>query len=219
MPLSLGYSYRRALLDEALEAWSASLSGVVLDVGGRRVPRGRFVPPLGQVTRWTRVNLDPAEQPDIMADASALPVRDKAVDSVLCLEVLQYVDRPEAVVAEVARVLVPAGSAVLSTPFLHRADAPTDRHRFTKSRLRELVEMAGLQVIQISPQGLFFTTLANLLRQATARIPLRVLRYAVAAIVVPLSGLLLGLDRMAIVRRSAFFSSFTTGFLVVARKV
>jgi hypothetical protein len=42
--------------------------------------------------------------------------------------------------------------------------------------------------------------------------------YTVAAVVVRFSRFLLGLDRLAVVRRSAFLSSFTTGFLVVARK-
>lgn len=219
MPLPLGYSYRRALLDEALGKWGSSLRGVVLDVGGKRVLRGRFAPPTGSVKRWTRLNLDPAEQPDIVADAQALPVRDKAADSVICLEVLQYVERPEKAVAEITRVLAPDGTALISAPFLHRADALTDRHRFTEVRLRELIEQAGLRIVQISAQGFFFTTLANIVRQATARIPLRALRYAVAALVTPLSGLLLGLDRLAVVRRSAFLSSFTTGFLVVARKL
>jgi ubiquinone/menaquinone biosynthesis C-methylase UbiE len=166
-----------------------------------------------------RVNLDPAEQPDIVADAGALPVRDKAADSVVCLEVLQYVRSPETVVAEIARILVPAGTALISAPFLHRIDAVSERHRFTDFRLRELAEAAGLQVVELTRQGLFFTTLASLLRQVTARIPFRVLRYAVAAIVMPLSGFLLGLDRLAVVRRSTFLSSFTTGFLVVARRI
>jgi SAM-dependent methyltransferase len=218
MLLPLGYSYRRALLDEALGEWGSSLGGVVLDVGGKRVLRGRFAPPTGSVKQWTRLNLDATERPDIVADAQALPVRDKAAGSVVCLEVLQYVERPERAVAEIARVLLSDGTALISAPFLHRADTHTDRHRFTEVRLRELVEGAGLRVVQISAQGLFFTTLANFLRQAVARIPLRALRYAVAAVAAPLSALLLGLDRLAVVRRSAFLSSFTTGFLVVARK-
>lgn len=218
MPLPLGYSCRRALLDEAIGEWRSSLGGVMLDVGGRRLLRGRFAPPTGSVKRWARLNLDAAEQPDIVADAQALPVRDKAADSVICLEVLQYVERPERAVAEIARVLLPGGTALISAPFLHRADTSTDRHRFTEVRLREMVEGAGLRVVQISAQGLFFTTLANFLRQAVARIPLRLLRYPVAAVAAPLSALLLALDRLAAVRSSAFLSSFTTGFLAVVRK-
>lgn len=218
MPLPLGVSYRRALLDAELARLAPSLGGVVLDVGGKRVRRGRFVPPVGQVARWARVNLDPVERPDIVADAQALPVRDKAVNWVLCIEVLQYVESPEAVMAEIARVLGPAGTAIVAAPFIHRADSPTDRHRFTEVRLRELVERAGLQVVRISRQGLFFTTMANFLRQGVARLRPAPLRYAVAALVLPLAAIGRTLDRTAPANRSSFLSSVTTGHLVVAAR-
>ena len=82
---SLGISYRRALLDAELKRLAGALSGVVLDVGGKRVPRGRFVPPEERVARWVRLNLDPVERPDVVADAQTLPVRDKTTDWVVCL--------------------------------------------------------------------------------------------------------------------------------------
>jgi SAM-dependent methyltransferase len=216
MLLPLSVSYRRTLLDAELQRLASSFSGVVLDVGGKRVPRGRFVPPMRQVARWALVNRDPTEQPDIVADAQALPVRDKAVDWVLCIEVLQYVKSPEAAMAEIARVLVPAGTVVLAAPFIHRADSPTDRHRFTEVRLRELVEGAGFQVVRISKQGCFFTAVANLLRQGAARLWPGPLRYAVAALVLPLAWIGGILERTAAGRRSSFLSSVTTGFFVVA---
>lgn len=218
MWLPLSVSYRRALLDAELERLAPSLTGSVLDVGAKRIPRGRFVPPVSQVRRWTRVNLDPAERPDIVADAAALPVRDKSVDWVLCVEVLQYVESPEAVMAELARVLVPAGTLILAAPFIHRADSPADRHRFTEVRLRELVERAGLHIIQMTRQGLFFTALANLLRQGVTRLRPALLRYVVAALVLPLAGIGRAVERTAAARRSPFLSSVATGFFLTARK-
>src|SRR5438034_11620807 len=71
---------------------------------------------------------------------------------------------------EIARVLLPGGTAVLAVPFFHRADGPTDRHRFTEVRARELVESAGLRTLALATQGRFFTTLANQLRQAIAHV-------------------------------------------------
>lgn len=218
MRLPLAVSYRRALLDAELERLASALAGSVLDVGAKRIPRGRFVPPVSQVSRWTRVNLDLAERPDVVADAAALPVRDKSVDWVLCVEVLQYVESPEAVMAELARVLVPAGTLVLAAPFIHRADSPTDRHRFTEVRLRELVERGGLHIVKIVRQGLFFTALANLLRQGIARLRPTPVRYVVATFFLPLAALGRALERTGAVRRSPFLSSATTGFFLAARK-
>lgn len=164
------------------------------------------------------LNLDPGERPDIVADAQALPLRNVTVDGVVCVEVLQYVVSPDAAMREFARVLVPGGSAIVAVPFLHRADGPDDRHRFTATRLRELIEGAGLRVATLVPQGYLFTTVANQLRQAAAHVAPRPLRWAAGAGVVPLATLLLSLDRLGHVRRSGFFSSFTTGFVAVGRK-
>jgi SAM-dependent methyltransferase len=190
----------------------------VIDVGGRRPARGAFTAPVGQTKKWIVVNIAPSEQPDVVGDAARLPMRAGTADWVLCLEVLQYVERPESVVAEIARVLAPGGRAVLAAPFLHRADGPTDRHRFTAVRLIELVGQAGLAIAHIAPQGAFFTTVANFLRQAAAHIRRPAARYPIGSLVMPLGWLLRRADRLPGVSGSAFLGSFTTGFVVVARK-
>lgn len=218
MLFPLSVSYRRALLDVELGTLGPSLNGVVLDIGGKFLRRGRFAPRVGQAVRWTRINLDSVERPDIVADAHALPVRNRAADWVFCVEVLQYVRSPETVMAEISRVLGPTGMAVIATPFFHRADSPADRHRFTEVRLRELVEQAGLEVVRLSCQGLFFTAVANLLRQGVARVRPAVLRYTAAALMLPLAAIGRALDRTEKSARSSFLSSVTTGFLVVARR-
>jgi SAM-dependent methyltransferase len=218
MPLPLGLSYRRALIDAELERLAPRFGGVVLEVGAKRVLRGRFTPPVSRVRRWLRVNLDPAERPDVVADAAALPLRGGSADWIVSVEVLQYVAAPDAAVREAARVLAPGGALVLAVPFLHRADGPADRHRFTETRVRELLEGAGLRVEALSAQGRFFGTLANQTRQAAAHIGSRPLRWLAAAGVVPLAALLVGLDRLRPVRRSSFLASFTTGFVAVGRK-
>jgi SAM-dependent methyltransferase len=213
---SLGTSYRRMLLDAELTRVTVGLRGRVLDVGGRRRARGSFRAPAGAA--WIRINVDAREGPDVVGDAQALPVRGGTADTVLCLETLEYVEAPERAVAELARVLRPGGRAVVSVPFLHRADSATDRHRFTETRLRELLEQGGLTVVEIVAQGRFFTALANMLRQATAGVGPRPLRWALAGCTLPLGAALLRLDRLRRVRHSAFLCSFATGFLAQATK-
>ncbi len=218
MPLPLGLSYRRALIDTELERLAERFGGVVLEIGAKRVPRGGFTGPVDRVRRWLRLNIDSAERPDVVADAAALPLRGGSADWIVAIEVLQYVREPDVALREVARVLAPGGAIVLSVPFLHRADGPADRHRFTETRVRELLEGAGLRLDALSAQGRFFATLANQTRQAAAHIGSRPLRWLAAAGVVPLAALLMGLDRLRPVRRSAFLASFTTGYVAVGRK-
>jgi len=206
------------LLDADLERLGSGLRGMVLEIGAKRVARGRWRAPLDRVRRWVRLDLEPGERPDVVADAQVLPFRDASADWVVCIEVLQYVVSPEAAMREIARVLVPGGTAVLTVPFFHRADGPTDRHRFTEMRARELVETAGLRTLALATQGRFFTTLANQLRQAAAHVALRPARWVVGTGLVPLTALLLVLDGLGPVRRSPFLSSFATGFVALARK-
>jgi SAM-dependent methyltransferase len=214
----LGASYRRALLDAELLQLAAGLSGLVLDVGGKRVPRGGFTRPERGVRRWVLLNLAADEAPDVVGSAEVLPFKSDSVGGILCSEVIQYVDRYEAMLAEFWRVLVPGGRILLSAPLLHRLDHPTDRHRFSGSRLRELFARAGLEVEAVTQQGCFFTTLANMLRQAAAHVRSRPLR-AVAAVPALSAGACLRLlDRLPPVVRSPFLSSYTTGYLVIARR-
>jgi SAM-dependent methyltransferase len=218
VPAALGVSHRRRLLDAELARQRGRFAGVVLEVGARRARRGRFRPPSTGVTAWLRLDIAEGERPDIVADVEHLPVRDGSADWVVCLEVLQYVASPDAAVREIARVLRPGGATVVSAPFLHRSDGPTDRHRFTEVRVRELLAAPGLRIERVTAQAAFFGTLANQLRQAVAQAPSRWVRWPLAAATQPLELALLAADRLAAVRRSAFLSSFSTGFVVVARK-
>lgn len=219
MPLPLGLSYRRALIDAELERLRPALGGVVVEIGAKRVLRGSWRPPLDRVRRWFTVNIDAVERPDVIADAAGLPLRSGSADWIVSVEVLQYVVAPDAAMRETTRVLSPGGAVVLAVPFFHRADGPTDRHRFTETRVRELLEGAGLCVDALNAQGSFFTALANQTRQGAAHVGSRPLRWLAAAAVVPLAALLSALDRLGPVRRSPFLRSFTTGYVAVARKV
>jgi SAM-dependent methyltransferase len=214
----LGTSYRRTLLDAELDRLASDFTGIVLDAGGKRSPRGRFRRPEERVRRWILLNVAPGERPDIIGTAEALPLRDASVDRILCEEVIQYVDRYDCMLREFHRVLVPGGRVFLSAPLLHRLDHATDRQRFSAGRLTELLERAGLRVRGTVQQGRFFTTLAHMLRQAAANVRSRPLRAALAVPLVPLGACLCRLDRTGVVARSAFLSSYTTGYLVTAEK-
>jgi len=52
----------------------------------------------------------------LQGDAACLPVRSHSIDFVVAFEVLEHVERQEALVAEMARVVMPDGVVLLSTP-------------------------------------------------------------------------------------------------------
>jgi methionine biosynthesis protein MetW len=113
----------------------------------------------------------------IVEDASILPFESGAFDFVLCLEVLEHLFRPDRAAAEMARVLRPAGTALITVPnvayWRRRADLamlgrwnPTgddksvqapwrDPHIrfFQLSALRRMLEQSGFDGVDIGGDG------------------------------------------------------------------
>jgi ubiquinone/menaquinone biosynthesis C-methylase UbiE len=52
----------------------------------------------------------------IVADGTSLPFKDETFDAVICSEVLEHLENPKDVLAEVARVVKPGGKVGLSVP-------------------------------------------------------------------------------------------------------
>lgn len=111
-------------------------SGIVLDIGaadgwvGRSLSgRAQYVtldyPDIALVLYGTR--------PHVFGDACRLPFADGSVAAVTCYEVIEHVRDPEALISEVARVLVAGGVAEFTMPFLYPIhDAPHDYQRWTR---------------------------------------------------------------------------------------
>jgi SAM-dependent methyltransferase len=106
-------------------------------------------------------------------DARHLPYRDGVVDAVACLDVLEHVLDPRHLLRELARVLRPRGTLVLTTPniryygfllALARGRFPRTSgdpegydgghlHYFTFADVGELLEAAGFEAVE--PFGLY----------------------------------------------------------------
>ena len=84
--------------------------GILLDVGGgnRQIDDPRYL------------NLDYADfvEPDLIADATRLPLRDASIDAVYSTGVFEHIADPLRAGAEVARVLKPGGRATVDWAFM-----------------------------------------------------------------------------------------------------
>ena len=99
-----------------------------------------------------------------VADVRRLPFRDGSFDKVICNQVLEHVDEPDAVLGEFARVLRPGGRLFLSVPFVwHLHQEPYDRFRFSRNAVEYLADKHGLRADLILPMGGYFTVLRYLL--------------------------------------------------------
>jgi len=109
-------------------------TSVVVNVGCGVVRR--FEPSAARRYLATDLRLLPSV--DFVSDASALPLADGSVDVVLSLELLEHVLEPAVVLGELARVLRPGGTVMVSVPSAVPRHDDNDYWRFTAQGLGQL---------------------------------------------------------------------------------
>jgi SAM-dependent methyltransferase len=98
---------------------------------------------------------------DIVGNLEKIPIRDNAVDAVICTQTIEHMSEPEQVLKELQRVLKPGGRIFLTAPqewYMHQI--PYDFYRFTRYGLEHLFRKAGFHIESIDPMGGYFRLLA-----------------------------------------------------------
>lgn len=140
-------------IDTDLEEFRPLLRGRVLNAGAgvrevSHLVEGELV---NQDISWAgdeRTNIH------IYSPLHVIPVADDHFDAILCIAVLEHVENPQEVMAEMYRVLKPGGHLVLEVPFLQpEHKVPTDFQRYTRDGLERLVTENGFRVVRT--KGLF----------------------------------------------------------------
>ncbi len=104
------------------------------------------------------------KKPDVLYDGKRLPFEDASFDSILCADVLEHTPEPANLVAEMARVLRPGGTIILTAPFAFRLhEEPFDYFRYTPHGLGWLFEHAGLRIVERRAFGGVFSVLGHTL--------------------------------------------------------
>ena len=126
------------------------LTGIVLDVGCADAKPRRHLPVAAQyvgVDYYSTAKGWYGTQPDLYADAQALPLADASVDHTLLLDVLEHIPQPDRCLAELSRTLKLGGSLTIQVPFLYPVhDAPLDFHRWTRFGLLQAAAKHGFSV-------------------------------------------------------------------------
>lgn len=164
-------TYQTLIAD--LEEQLATLEGKVIDVGCGVQPYRRFLGP--KVTEHVGVDrLGAFAQPDLEGDALNLPVPDGSFDAALSTQVLEHVPDPTLALKELARVLRPGGTLILTCPgtWPHHEE-PYDFYRYTRFGLEHLLAGAGFRVVELKPQGGTWATIGQMICLEITRWPLR----------------------------------------------
>ncbi|MBF0340736.1 MAG: methyltransferase domain-containing protein [Magnetococcales bacterium] len=213
----LSVSLRRELLDRDLHGLRSVMTGRVLEIGaGRESRRGAFQPPFSGVEAWLLVDLSCGNRPHVCGDVTSLPLPEASFDTVVCLEVLEYVADPLLALRELHRVVMPGGRLILSVPFMHRWDAERDYWRPTPPGLTFCLTRTGWCVESLQTQGGILAVLVNVTRHLLAKHPKSTGWLMVCLLLDPLLRWMTRLDPR-VTARSPTFATFSTGMLVVGR--
>ena len=160
-------SLRRDSLDSLLKKHKSLMKGNVLDIGGKKnEPRGSFRPPHNNVKSWKYLNIDEKTKPDYHCDLNTIPLRDNSIDTIIMMEVLEYIPNPEKAFAEIYRVLNYEGHIIFSFPFLSpmHGDYWLDRARYTPVMIEEMVLPLGYKIILIESMGSVGSVIYDIIR-------------------------------------------------------
>jgi SAM-dependent methyltransferase len=126
----------------------------VLDVGCGEQPLRERVEAAGASYVGLDVTQNASRTVAVVGSVLELPFDADRFDVVICSEVLEHVPEPRQALAEIARVLVPGGRLVLSTPFLYPLhESPYDYFRYTPFFYDYAAREVGLQLIESRKLG------------------------------------------------------------------
>lgn len=204
----------------AVSQLSRPIDGMILDIGAGRSP---YRPLFPNAERYIRLDLNEAVRPDIVTNAERLPIADRSVDSVVCSEVLEHAVDPDAVLAEIARVLPSGRLALITAPMswnLHYE--PYDFRRFTCYGLKQLLERHGFELLDVVRVGGLFSLIGARLVEGIASelyrrssLPPRFKHLALLFFSVPTSLFFMALARLL----DGFERTDAIGWAVLARRV
>jgi SAM-dependent methyltransferase len=135
----------------------------VLDVGCGFKPYEPLFAPYADA--YVGVDSGDHAAPDLIGTAEAIPVEDASFDVVICSQVLEHVDDPARVVAELYRVTAPGGRVLASTHGVQLYHpSPQDLWRWTHAGLARLFDQnAAWSSVTVTPGAGTTATLGLLL--------------------------------------------------------
>jgi SAM-dependent methyltransferase len=176
-------TYHRILLEKLIAKHAYHISGSMLDVGALN-PRYNHL----FKASVTSVDIIVNEKLGVKYGdiEKGLTFKDGTFDSVICIEVLEYLDNYQNAIDEIHRLLKPGGKAFISVPFVYRDH--TDNIRFTEkmltAKLNKFSSVSGIRI------GNGYIIVWDILKKKIFGIRFKLLRYIFFVLLLPYLGIL-----------------------------
>lgn len=183
----------------------------VVDIGGKKNKKRGFFNVDNHAKSVIYVNIDKQTEPDIIADATNIPLENNSVDTVIMGEVLEHLAEVGDALKEAYRLLKPGGKLIATIPFMLGVHAdPHDYGRYTDYYWKYIAEKNNFNVEKIEPQGTIFAVLALMFQHI-----LRSKKVSLRPIQNPTISLLMYFDRKT---TNPLLTSWTTGYGIILKK-
>jgi SAM-dependent methyltransferase len=151
----------RILLRQQVIKYSKYITGKTLDIGSGEGGRYKGLFPCSE---YLTMDVKAGEGINIVGRAESIPVPDHSIDSIVCTQVLEHLNKPFESVAEMYRIIKKGGHVLLTAPQINELhEEPNDFFRYTKFGLISMFEERGFETIVYEQRGGFFTTRGQML--------------------------------------------------------
>lgn len=135
--------------------------GVLLDIGcGEKPYESVFSPYIHDYIGLDHeISMHDTSKVDIFATAYDTTIANESVDTIVCLSVLEHLERPWDAIKEMNRILKPNGHVIVTAQFFwHLHEEPRDFYRYTEYGIKYLLENNGFEVLELNPLSGFCVT-------------------------------------------------------------
>lgn len=136
--------------------------GDTLDYGAGTAKYRNIIKP--NTSTYTTFDMIVGEYIDVVGDVLDAPFNDASFDSVVSTQVLEHVEKPWVMVAEIHRILRHGGVCIVTAPFMFPYHAhPHDFFRFTVDGLESLFKNEDFEIVEIGYYGKMFTVFSEII--------------------------------------------------------
>lgn len=170
----------RIILEQLLIKESYRINSRILDIGSKNrrydhIFNGKII----------AVDIKPQREKGILFGdiENRLDFSDNSFDGILCLEVIEYLERYNNALKEIYRLLKKDGWAIISIPFMYHDHG--DKLRFTRVFMESKLQQAGFSEIGIKKIGNAYTVIWDILRKKVLFQKNRLVRYLLFPLIIP----------------------------------